>query len=414
MKIENLNIETLIPYARNPRKNDAAVDSVAASIQEFGFQQPIVLDKDRVVVVGHTRLLAAKKLGLKTVPCVIADNLTPEKIKAYRLLDNKLAEKATWDYELLELELKELPNFDMGFFQVDWPVLGEEAVVINSEDLKEDDFDPDDPASVKTKIQPGDIISLGRHKIMCGDSAKDLGTLLSGVRPGCIFTDPPYGVAIGDKNRMLNTFQKSERCLENLKGDTLAPEDLKKVLLPAFVAAKSYMADDCAVFVCAPQGGDLGMMMMTMMKDAGLAPRHVLIWKKNQPTFSMGRLDYDYQHEPILFTWGKKHKRPMQGFCRTSVWEIDRERKCDMHPTMKPVRLVCNALLNNTDEGDVVLDMFLGSGTTLIAAEQTNRSCYGMEISPKYCQVAVDRYQKYCKDFGIPLDFKINGEDQMN
>lgn len=414
MKIENLNIETLIPYARNPRKNDAAVDSVAASIQEFGFQQPIVLDKDRVVVVGHTRLLAAKKLGLKTVPCVIADNLTPEKIKAYRLLDNKLAEKATWDYELLELELKELPNFDMGFFQVDWPVLGEEAVVINSEDLKEDDFDPDDPASVKTKIQPGDIISLGRHKIMCGDSAKDLGTLLSGVRPGCIFTDPPYGVAIGDKNRMLNTFQKSGRCLENLKGDTLAPEDLKKVLLPAFVAAKSYMADDCAVFVCAPQGGDLGMMMMTMMKDAGLAPRHVLIWKKNQPTFSMGRLDYDYQHEPILFTWGKKHKRPMQGFCRTSVWEIDRERKCDTHPTMKPVRLVCNALLNNTDEGDVVLDMFLGSGTTLIAAEQTNRSCYGMEISPKYCQVAVDRYQKYCKDFGIPLDFKINGEDQMN
>lgn len=148
MKIENLNIETLIPYARNPRKNDAAVDSVAASIQEFGFQQPIVLDKDRVVVVGHTRLLAAKKLGLKTVPCVIADNLTPEKIKAYRLLDNKLAEKATWDYELLELELKELPNFDMGFFQVDWPVLGEEGSGV---DIPLDNKDIDEESMTDTK-----------------------------------------------------------------------------------------------------------------------------------------------------------------------------------------------------------------------------------------------------------------------
>ena len=148
-----------------------------------------------------------------------------------------------------------------------------------------------------------------------------------------------------------------------------------------------------------------------MMQEAGLEVRHVLIWKKNAPTFSMGRLDYDYQHEPILLTWGKRHKRPMKGQHRTSVWEIDKPRKSAEHPTMKPVELVANALLNNSDAGDYCLDIFLGSGTTLIACEQLNRTCYGMEISPKYCQVIIDRYAKYCADNNKPCEIKINGQE---
>ena len=175
------------------------------------------------------------------------------------------------------------------------------------------------------------------------------------------------------------------------------------------------MAEDCTVFVCAPQGGELGMMMM--MQESGLRPRHILIWKKNQPTFSMGRLDYDYQHEPILLTWGKKHKRPMLGQHRTSVWEVDRERACAEHPTIKPVALPINAILNNSDVGDAVLDPFLGSGTTLIAAERTGRTCYGVEIAPRYLDVICQRF--FNETGTIPkrsdgLDFPVSNEDEQN
>jgi len=155
------------------------------------------------------------------------------------------------------------------------------------------------------------------------------------------------------------------------------------------------MADDCTVFVTAPQGGDLSMMMMMMMREAKLPVRHVLIWKKNQPTFSLGRLDYDYQHEPILLTWGKRHKRPMQGNHRTSVWEIDKPRSSKEHPTMKPVELVENALLNNSDRADVVYDAYSGSGTTIIACENLGRRCRAVEIDPGYVAVAIERCERH-------------------
>src|SRR5262249_28284679 len=158
----------------------------------------------------------------------------------------------------------------------------------------------------------------------------------------------------------------------------------------------------------APQGGGLGMMMM-MMQEAGLPIRHVLIWKKNFATFSLGRLDYDYQHEPILLTWGKRHKRPMKGPHRTSVWEIDKPRAAKEHPTMKPIELIGNALQNNSDPGDAVLDSFLGSGSTLIACEQLNRICYGMEIEPRYCHIIIERYKKFCMDRGKEFECRVNG-----
>jgi 16S rRNA G966 N2-methylase RsmD len=240
--------------------------------------------------------------------------------------------------------------------------------------------------------------------LLCGDSTKaeDVGRVLDGSKASCIFTDPPYGVSIAAKNRLLNSLPDPKgggnagigRNATNIVDDDLTPEQLEKTLLEAFINLRTTaMAEDCTLFVCSPQGCGLSMMMM-MMQKAGLKARHVLIWVKNQPTFSMGRLDYDYQHEPILLTWTKRHKRPMQGQHRTSVWKIDKPRASPEHPTMKPVELYANAYLNNSDKGDNVFDPYSGSGTGFIAASQLERRAFGLEISPAYCDVIVERWEK--------------------
>jgi DNA modification methylase len=232
----------------------------------------------------------------------------------------------------------------------------------------------------------------GTHKIMCGDStsAEDVGMLMGDKRADMVFTDPPYGVAISEKNEMLNSFQKAGRNLTPIENDALPVKDLKELLTKAFKLAKSVMNDACSVYMTAPQGGELGTMMMMMM-DAGLPIRHVLIWVKNAPTFSMGRLDYDYQHEPILYTWNKSHKFYREGEQDKSVWYYDKPRSSADHPTMKPVALVVNAIKNSTKTGDIILDPFLGSGTSIVACEQTGRIGYGMELSPEYTAVCLQR-----------------------
>lgn len=209
-----------------------------------------------------------------------------------------------------------------------------------------------------------------------------------------VFTDPPYGVSIGDKNKMLNSVQRAGRCTENIKGDTLETNELYELLLKCFTALREHCAEDCAYYVTAPQGGDIGLMMMTMMRDAGLEVRHNLIWEKSSATFSMGRLDYDYKHEPIFYTWTKKHNFYGKGECKNTVWQFPKPRKCDLHPTMKPVELVAECMLNSSLPGDPVCDIFGGSGTTMIAAEQLGRKCYMMELDPHYCDVIIDRWEK--------------------
>lgn len=209
-----------------------------------------------------------------------------------------------------------------------------------------------------------------------------------------VFTDPPYGVSIGDKNAALNSVQKAGRCTTNIENDTLSAEELYPILVKAMTNARLSCKDDASYYVTSPQGGELGMMMMLMMKDAELPVRHILIWRKNSATFSLGRLDYDYQHEPIFYTWTKKHHNYRNGKYRTTIWDFDKPRKCDLHPTMKPVGLVANAMLDGTKEGDVVLDIFGGSGTTLIAAEQLKRKAYLMELDAHYCDVIIARWEK--------------------
>jgi len=256
------------------------------------------------------------------------------------------------------------------------------------------------PDEVEAVTQLGDIWLLGRHRLMCGDSAKldDVETLMAGTKADMIFTDPPYGVAIGDKNKQMNKFKKLKKgsIEKNIVNDCASEDELYKILLPCFVNIKNHLNDCAAVYVTAPQGGGLGlMMMMMMMKEAGLDVRHILIWVKNSPTFSMVRLDYDYQHEPILFTWNKTHKRRKLGKHQTSCWFIDKEQVCGVHPTMKPIALIENALLNSSDESDTIMDLFGGSGSTLIACEQLGRTCRMMEIDPHYCDVIIKRWEEF-------------------
>ena len=209
-----------------------------------------------------------------------------------------------------------------------------------------------------------------------------------------VFTDPPYGVAIGDKNKTLDSVQKSGRITTNIENDTLSEQELYDLLKAAFINVRENCTEDACYYVTSPQGGSLGLMMMMMMKDAGLEVRHVLMWKKNCATFSLGRLDYDYQHEPIFYTWTKAHHNFRGGENRTTVWSYDKPRKCDLHPTMKPVALVANAILDGTKPGMTVLDVFGGSGTTMIAAEQTGRKCCMMELDPHYCDVIIARWEE--------------------
>ena len=408
MEIKTMRLDTLQPSNFNPRKDlqpgDPEYEKLKRSIDTFGYVEPIIWnERTERIVGGHQRLKVMLDLGITEESVVVVD-LASNDEKALNVALNKIS--GDWDMPRLKDLLEEL---DTGAYDLD--LTGFDAAEIENimtqyhmpdADTTDDDFDIDAELEGAESVftQRGDIYTLGEHRVMCGDStsAEDVALLVDGEKVDIIFTDPPYGVAIGDKNKLLNSVQKSGRHTENMENDTLSERELYDVLVSAFRNAYANMSDKAAYYVCSPQGGGLGMMMMMMMRDAGLEARHVLIWVKNAPTFSLGRLDYDYQHEPILFGWKKTHKKMMGGEHRTSCWFIDKPRESKLHPTMKPIELVVNALLNSSESGDSVLDMFGGSGTTLIAAEQTKRVCYMMEIDPKFCDVIVKRYISWCHD----------------
>lgn len=386
-----MNPAELIPYPNNAKLHPPEqIDRLANGIKQFGWTQPIVVDKDNVIVIGHGRLMAAKQLMLDRVPCVRRDDLTEAQINACRLEDNKTNE-SDWDFVKLEEELAQLAidGIDMSDFGFE---VGEDFED-HSREIVEDEA-PEVQEEAVAKL--GQIYQLGRHRLMCGDStdADAWDRLMDDEKADMVFTDPPYGVAIGDKNATLNSVQPSGRCCENIKGDTMSESELYDMLKTAFVNVRENCKDDACYFVTSPQGGSLGLMMM-MMKDAGLEVRHVLMWRKNSPTFSLGRLDYDYQHEPIFYTWTKSHHNFRRGDYRSTVWDFDKPRKCDLHPTMKPVALVANAIEDGTEKGMIVLDAFGGSGTTIIAAEETGRKCYMMELDPHYVDVIIKRWENF-------------------
>lgn len=382
--IENIKISSIIPFERNPRRNEEAVDEVAKSIKKLGYRTPIIIDENNIILAGHTRYKSIKKLGWAEVPFVVQYcDLTEEQKNEYRIRDNKTAEIAEWDFDILEEDFTPAELVEFGFDIKD----------LSKPDVIEDDAPPV-PEIAKTV--KGDIYQLGNHRLLCADSSMldEIEKVLNGDKPSICITDPPYGVAIGEKNRFLNKHNGGNSNETDIENDTLKPDQLKEILVPIMSNMKLVCAEDCSYFVTAPQRGELYMMMM-MMKEAGLPIRHVLMWLKNSPTFSMGRLDYDYKHEPILLTWGKKHKSIMAGEHRTSVWQIDKPRANKEHPTMKPVALYVNALLNNSEVGDIAIDPFSGSGTMMIACEQTNRKAVCIELAEHYCDVIVQRWVNF-------------------
>lgn len=394
MNIVQIKIESLIPYVNNARTHsDAQVAQIAGSIKEFGFNNPVLIDDESGIIAGHGRVLAARKLNLDTVPCIKLNHLSPAQRKAYILADNKLALNAGWDNDILRLELADLKELDIdtdltGFTLDEIAELSPQTTV----GLTDEDAVPEVPDEPITKL--GDVYILGNHRLMCGDSISidAVEKLMNGQKADMVFTDPPYGVSYASKNEFLNKLDEGNRNQTQILNDHMNLDDTKDFIYQAFCNIKLLLSKRSSYYITAPQGGDLLMMMMMMMK-ANLPLRHCLIWVKNNHV--LGRTDYNYKHEPILYGWDNVHDFYGDGLHKFSTWEVKKPHKNDLHPTMKPVELIENACLNSTKKGQNVLDIFGGSGSTLIACEKTGRKSYLMELDPKYCDVIVKRWEDF-------------------
>lgn len=376
-QIKEVPIGDVKPYDNNPRNNDGAVEATANSIKEFGWQQPIVVDKDNVIIVGHTRYKAAKKLGMDKVPVVVADKLSPEQVKAYRLADNKTGELADWDMGLLDDELGDISDIDMSDFGFDLSVPEDDE-----EEVKEDDFDEEVPEEPKSKL--GWIYQLGRHRLMCGDSTntEDVKKLVGGLQCDLLLTDPPYNVGYEGK-------QKSKMTIKN---DRQGNDEFYEFLYDAFSAAKDNLKRGASFYIwyASSEAANFN----NAANNAGLSVREELIWEKNN--LVMGRQDYQWKHEPCLYGWveGGSHSW-YSDRKQTTVMHFDKPQRSDLHPTMKPVALFDYQIKNSTKSGDVVLDLFGGSGTTIMACEQDGRNACVMEYDPKYVDVIIKRWEDF-------------------
>ena len=410
LNMKEIELSWLKPADYNPRADlqpgDPEYEKIKRSIESFTYVDPIIANSDGTIIGGHQRLKVLLDLGYTSADVVIVDKDKNEEA-ALNIALNKIS--GDWDPDKLaevigDIDVSDLDATLTGF---DEDEIKELVGKINIPDkIEEDDFDIDVDLGKEPTAQRGQVWVLGNHRLMCGDSSsdEDMETLMGGGAANLVFTDPPYGVAIGDKNKMLDGFQKSGRITTNIEGDTLSTDELYDVLLKAFSNLKKHCTEDCSYYVTSPQGGEIGLMMMMMMRDAGLEVRHNLIWEKSSATFSMGRLDYDYKHEPIFYTWTKKHHFYGNGSCKNTVWNFPKPRKCDLHPTMKPVELVAECILNSSLPGDVVCDIFGGSGTTLIACEQLDRSCRMMEKDPHYVDVIINRWEDFSGKKAVLLE----------
>lgn len=395
VELRDVPISDLIPYERNPRKNDKAVKKVAASLEQFGLvKNSVVVDENMVLITGHTTLKAMQSLGWTACPAVTqVYGLTEEEKRAYRIADNKLGELAEWDLDLLAGELASLDEvgFDVELTGFDTDALAE-LVPPEKLEVTDDDYEP--PVEIETSIQRGDLFRLGRHRLLCGDStrAEDVGRLMDVKKADLLLTDPPYGVSYASKNEFLNALDEGNRVQTPIENDHKKPEEMSAFWVATFTTVREHMRPGASYYVTAgPQLGDL-LLFLLALKEGGFPLRHMLIWAKNNHV--LGRSDYHYKHEPIIYGWVEGAHTFYGGRSETSLWTIDKPHKSDLHPTMKPVALFAKAVENSTKSGETVLDPFLGSGTTLVACEQLGRTCYGMEISPQYCQVIIDRWEK--------------------
>lgn len=373
MELVTLPLNKIKPYERNPRNNNKAVDAVMESIRQCTYVAPIIVDENNIILAGHTRYKALKKLGKTEAEVVVKFGLSDEQKRKYRLLDNKTNELAEWDFEMLADELEGL---DFGDLDLDWGIELE-----GPKEVQEDDYDIVPPEEPKAKM--GDIYQLGRHRLMCGDSTdkETVELLMDGKKADMVFTDPPYGVSYTGGLQFKNgTVEKNNR--EMIKNDDVdIYEDVFRILSQfSNGACYVWFADTKAatLYNAAEKYGEI---------------HALIIWVKNGGYGALNA-NYKQKHEPCLY-W--KPKNAKLNFCgattETTVWEVNKDGVNEYHPTQKPIALPAKAISNHDVE--TVLDLFGGSGATLIACEQLDRTCYMMELDPKYCDVIIDRWEKF-------------------
>ena len=392
MVIEYLKPSEIVPYENNPRNNDEAVEYVANSIREFGFKVPIIVDSNNVIVAGHTRLKASELLGLEQVPCIRADDLTEDQIKAFRLADNKVSEIATWDFGKLSIELDDI-DLDMTEF-------GFESIELDDVDVKDVIEDEVPEVDDEPVAQYGQIYKLGRHRLMCGDSTslEDVISLMDGERADMVFTDPPWNVNYGSVDDDNPQGYKPRTILNDFMGT----EDFKEFMFTAFSCMNQVSKEGCMTYVVM-SAQEWGNMMLTLAQN-DYHWSSTIIWNKDRLVLS--RKDYHTKYEPIWYGWKEGASRlcPLEDRKQSDVWDFERPSKSEEHPTMKPVELVAKAITNSSRRDNKVLDLFGGSGTTLIACEQLDRDCYMMELDPHYVDVIIRRWENFTGEKAILID----------
>ena len=401
-KMELVSVTKLIPYINNARTHSAdQVNKLRSSLREFGFINPVIIDKDYNIIAGHGRILAAKEEGIPEVPCVYVDYLTEAQKKAYILADNRMAMDAGWDEELLRLEIEALQaeSFDVSLTGFDDQEIADLFKDEDGSGAKDDDYDLSAALEKAAFVEKGDIWTVGRHRLMCGDatSAEDVERLMDGRRANLILTDPPYGVS----------FQSSDGL--SIQNDSIKGEEFYQFLLSAMQNMASVLASGGAAYVF--HADTEGLNFRRAFVDAGLHLAGCCIWVKN--SLVLGRSDYQWQHEPVLYGFLQNGKHPWYSDRKqTTIWNFDKPKRNKNHPTSKPLDLLAYPIGNSTQANAIVIDTFGGSGSTLMACEQTGRICCTMELDEKYASVILRRY---VDDGGDPNEVYVirNGEKLM-
>lgn len=382
--MEMVAVEKLVPYVNNARTHSPEqITKLRSSLREFGFINPVIIDKDYGVIAGHGRLMAAKEEGIKEVPCVLVDYLTEAQKKAYIIADNRFAQDAGWDEELLRIEIESLQAeaFDVSLIGFEDQEIADLFAGDSDTGAEDDDFDLNDALEKAAFVERGDIWTVGRHRLMCGDatSADDVAALMDGKKANLVVTDPPYNVA----------FESSDGL--SIKNDKMAGDKFYEFLLSAFKNMADHLEKGGAAYVF--HADTEGLNFRKAFIDAGFHLSGCCIWVKN--SMVLGRSDYQWQHEPVLYGFlqnGKHFWSSKAGRSQTTIWNFDKPKKNKNHPTSKPLDLLAYPIGNSSQENAVVIDTFGGSGSTLMTCEQTNRICYMMELDEKYASVILRRY----------------------
>ncbi|RRG07460.1 MAG: DNA modification methylase [Lactobacillus sp.] len=400
-ELRTIKVSELKPAEYNPRKKlkpgDKEYEKIKKSIQEFGFADPLVVNKDMTVIGGHQRLTVATELGYTEVPCAVVD-VDKTREKALNIALNKIT--GAWDEEMLAALLKDIEasGLDAMVTGFEPPEMEQLFNKVAAKEVSEDDFDVDEELKKPTFSKPGDEWHLGRHTVICGDSTlpETYTHLMDGVSANAIVTDPPYNVNV-------------EETAGKIKNDNMPDEDFYKFILSAFKCMYDCLADDGSIYVF--HADTEGLNFRKAFADAGFYLSGCCIWKKN--ALVLGRSPYQWQHEPVLFGWKKNGRHEWYSDRKqTTIWEYDRPKASKDHPTTKPVQLMAYPIRNSSMTNEIILDPFLGSGSTLIACEETDRVCCGIELDPKFVDVEVERFRNYMADAGKPAEVYLIRDGQ--